>query len=91
MRTNLTTNNYNKMERKAFINSWIEKNAKDFMRTILKSENPVGVIMVTMTALAIEVDNKVVTLTKEEFWTKEAKLIVLNELWGTINERFGCR
>jgi hypothetical protein len=44
-----------------------------------------------MTALAIDVDNKVVTLTKEDFWIKEAKLIVLNELWGTLNEKMGVR
>ena len=76
------------MERKTWINLWINNNAKPFMREILtKAENPIGVIMTTMLGLACRLDD---LEEGREKWTIEAKLIVLDNLWQTINEKMGC-
>ena len=76
------------MERKTYIDTWIRNNSKDFMRTILtKAENPIGVIAYTMLGLACRLDD----LEGKEKWLVEAKLIVLDNLWQTINEKRGCR
>ena len=76
------------MDRKTYIDTWIRNNSKDFMRTILtKAENPIGVIAGTMLGLACKLDD----LEGKAKWLAEAKLIVLDELWQTINEKMGCR
>ena len=77
------------MERKIYIDTWIRNNSKDFMRTILtKADNPIGVIACTMLGLACKLDD---LKEGKEKWLVEAKLIVLDNLWQTINEKMGCR
>ena len=69
-------------------NLWITNNAKPFMREILtKAENPIVVIMTTMLGLACRLDD---LAEGREKWTIEAKLIVLDNLWQSINEKMGC-
>lgn len=72
------------MKKKIYIKNWIANESKPFMREMLVTENPIMTIMSTMLRLASMLDALEEGETK---WMVESKLIVLDNLWQTLNEK----
>ena len=75
--------------KKKFIQNWIAKNSKSFVRNILTNNpNPLETVTVIMLSLVNDIANNAVTLTQEDAWIKEAKLIVLDNLSEVLIEKY---
>ena len=72
------------MKKKIYIKNWIARESKPLMREMLATENPIMTIMTTMLQLASMLDNLEEGETK---WVVESKLIVLDNLWESLNEK----
>jgi hypothetical protein len=82
----MKTKNKTKMKRTEFIKTWIELNSAKMVKDILSCENPIDVIVVLTTALTADIIYNTTHLKDEDLWIKQAKLIVVNNLYEEANK-----